>query len=119
MSIAGSPSRPREALSPEDLQRFMYACSHERRSPTTHRLIDASTYGWIHLFIRANDEEAGVADPGDDWLDPHDADPAKLEGYFGRVAIRVRNTGAYDYATSLQTHFREVADDRQLPWPHR
>ena len=119
MATGETPSRPRDALAPEDLQRFMYACSHERRSPITHRLTDASTYGWIHLFIRANGEEADVTDQGDDWLEPHDADPAKLDAYFGRVAIRVRETGAYDYAISLQTHFAAVAEPRQLPWPHR
>ena len=117
MSTRETPRRPREALSPEALQRFMYACSHERRSPTTHRLTDASTYGWIHLFIRENGEEGGAMDGGGDWLDPLDADPAKLAAYFGRVSIRVRNTGALDYATSLQDHFEEIAGERQLPWP--
>jgi hypothetical protein len=82
-------------------------------------LTDASTYGWIHLFIRANGDEGEVIDQDEDWLEPHDADPAKLEAYFGRVAIRVRDTMAFDYAISLQTHFAEVAESRQLPWPHR
>lgn len=112
------PSQPRDALAQEELQRFIYACSHERRSPTTHRMIDASSYGWIHLFVRNNGEDASPEEPGDAWLDPHDADPAKLEGFFGRVAIRLRNTGAFDYATSLQDHFHEVSESRQTPWPH-
>lgn len=96
----------------------MYACSHELRSPTTHRLIDASTYGWIHLFIRDHGGEDGAAETGEGWIDPHDADPAKLAAYFGRVAIRVRDTEAHDYAVSLQSHFDAVAEERQPPWPN-
>jgi hypothetical protein len=104
------PSRPEEALSPDDLQRFIYACSHERRSPTTHRMIDAASYGWIHMFIRNHGENAQPAnDPIYRWLDPHDADPQKLGDYFGRVAIRLRSTGAFEYATALEHHFHEVA----------
>ena len=106
--MSDRPSRPETALDPDDLQRFMYACSHERRSPTTHRMIDAASYGWIHQFIRSQGEgEVAASDPR--WLDPHDADPQKLSDYFGRVAIRLRSTGAYNYAVSLQDHFREVA----------
>jgi hypothetical protein len=112
------PIRPRAALASEELQRFIYACSHERRSPTTQRLIDASSYGWIHLFIRTNGEDAPVPEPGDAWLDPHDADPAKLEGFFGRVAIRLRDTPAFDYTTSLEQHFHELVEAREMPWPH-
>jgi len=112
------PERPGVALPPEELERFMYACSHERRSPTTHRVIDGSSYGWIHLFIRSNSEDGGGDVLGDHWLEPTDADPSKLADYFKRVALRVRNTGAYDYATSLQTHFEEQAEARQMPWPH-
>jgi hypothetical protein len=104
------PSRPEEVLNPDDLQRFMYACSHERHSPTTHRMIDAASYGWIHQFIRSHGENASVPDAGLRWLDPHDADPQKLSDYFGRVAIRLRSTGAFEYATSLQDHFQEVAN---------
>lgn len=96
----------------------MYACSHERRSPTTHRLVDASTYGWIHLFIRDQGEEGVRAEPGEGWLDPHDADPAKLAAYFGRVAIRLRDTGAHDYAVLLQSHFHSVAEDWRPPRPN-
>jgi hypothetical protein len=113
------PSQPPDALGSDELQRFMYACSHERRSPTTHRLIDAASYGWIHMFIRRYGTDAPPPEPGLGWLDPHDADPAKLSDYFGRVAIRLRSTGAFDYATSLENHFRELADNQQLPWPPR
>ncbi len=103
------PSRPEDALSPDELQRFMYACSHERRSPTTHRMIDAASYGWIHQFIRSHGEATSASEPDPRWLDPHDADPQKLSDYFGRVAIRLRSTGAFQYAVSLQEHFQEVA----------
>jgi hypothetical protein len=111
------PSRPEDALPPDDLERFMYACAHERRSPTTQRLIDAASYGWIHMFIRSHGDEASPPESGLGWLDPHDADPAKLAGYFGRVAIRLRSTGAHDYAQILEKHFLGVAEEYQMPWP--
>ncbi len=104
------PDRPEIALGTDVLQRFMYACSHERRSPTTQRQIDAASYGWIHMFIRSQDE-APEHDPGLRWLDPHDADPQKLSDYFGRVAARLRDTEAHDYALALQRHFAEVAEN--------
>jgi len=112
------PERPSAALPPEELQRFIYACSHERRSPTTHLVIDGSSYGWVHLFIRSNSEDGGGDVLGDQWFEPTDADPTKLGEFFKRVAIRLRNTGAHDYATALQVHFEEQAEARQLPWPH-
>ncbi|MGH8912994.1 MAG: hypothetical protein ACRDZM_00570 [Acidimicrobiia bacterium] len=106
------PRRPEDALGPEELQRFIYACSHERHSPTTHRLIDAASYGWIHRFIRSLGEDAPPTPAGPGWLDPHDADPVKLGHFFGRVATRLRSTRAFDYATSLEKHFHE--EDRNL-----
>ncbi|HLF61933.1 MAG TPA: hypothetical protein VI980_12235 [Acidimicrobiia bacterium] len=112
------PERPGEALPPEEWQRFMYACSHERHSPSTQRAIDGSSYGWIHLFIRSNGEDGDGHPLGDDWLDPGDADPTKLGEYFKRVALRLRNAEAHDYAASLQEHFEAEAEARQLPWPH-
>jgi hypothetical protein len=96
----------------------MYACSHERRSPTTHLVIDGSSYGWIHLFIRSNSEDGDGDVLGATWLETADADPAKIADFFKRVALRLRNTGAHDYATSLQLYFEEQAEARQLPWPH-
>jgi hypothetical protein len=112
------PERPGVALPPEEAQRFIHACSHERHSPITHRLTDGSSYGWIHLFIRSNSEDGGGDHLGDSWLEPTDADPTKLGEFFKRVGIRLRNTDAYDYAVSLQEHFEEQAEARQLPWPH-
>jgi hypothetical protein len=111
-----APLQPENALSPDELQRFMYACSHERRSPTTQRLIDASSYGWIHFFIRSHGEEAELHPLADDWLAPHDASPRKLQEYFGRVAIRLRDTGAHEYASELEAYFREIADALES-WP--
>ncbi len=111
-----TPLQPREALEPDDYQRFMYACAHERRSPSTQRLIDASSYGWVYRFITEHGEEADTPPTaGDGWLDPHDANPRMLGEYFGRVAVRVRRTGALDYATSLERYFNDIADSRGLP----
>jgi hypothetical protein len=118
-TMSERPSRPEEALGPEELDRVMYACSHERRSPTTHRVIDAASYGWIHRFIRSHGEGAQPLEPGYTWLDPHDADPAKLGDFFGRVALRLRNTGAHEYATSLERHFHDVGEAIKAPWPPR
>jgi hypothetical protein len=112
------PSIPEKALAPEELQRFMYACSHERRSPTTQRLIDASSYGWVHFFIRSHGEDATETSRPDDWLEPHDANPAKLSDFFGRVAIRLRDTGAHDYAKMLEQYFEQLAEERE-PWLYR
>lgn len=109
-----SLSQPKDALEPEDYQRFMYACAHERRSPTTQRLIDAASYGWIYKFIHDHGEDAD-GDPPEDWLAPHDANPRMLAEYFGRVAIRLRRTGAFDYTSALENHFHELADTRGLP----
>lgn len=111
------PGRPGESLPPDELQRFLYACSHERRSPTTQRIIDGASYGWIHMFIRSNSEDAGGDMLGDGWLEPYDADAIQLSEYFKRVAIRLRNTGAFDYATDLQAHFAILAEERAMPWP--
>ncbi len=112
------PERPGKALPPEELQRFMYACSHERRSPTTQRVIDGSSYGWIHQFIRSNSEDGGGDVLGETWLEPYDADATQLSAYFMRVAIRLHNTGAFDYANDLQAHFAILAEERDIPWPH-
>ncbi len=111
------PGRPGETLPPDELQRFLYACSHERRSPTTQRIIDGASYGWIHRFIRSNSEDGGGVAVDDNWREPYDADPVQLSEYFKRVAIRLRNTGAFDYATDLQAHFAILAEERAMPWP--
>ncbi len=111
------PSRPADALPTEEMQRFMYACSHERRSPTTQKIIDGGSYGWIHLFIRSNSEDGGRDVLGATWYEPYDANPMQISEYFRRVAIRLRNTGACDYATDLQAHFAILAEERAVPWP--
>lgn len=105
--------RPDQALEPEDLQRFYYACAHERRSPMTMRMIDAASYGWIHLFIQTQD----VSDQSNpEWASPGTADPRKLEGFFERVAIRLRETSGHDYARRLEAHYKEIADSTEV-WP--
>lgn len=114
--MSDAPPQPKDALEPHDYQRFMYACAHERRSPSTQRLIDAASYGWVYRFIHDFGEEATMPPaPGNGWLDVHDASPRKLSEYFGRVSIRVRNTGAFDYAASLEGYFDGVARSREHP----
>lgn len=109
------PPQPRDGLEPTEYQRFMYACSHERHSPTTRRLIDASSYGWVYRFVQTFSEDAAAPPPaGDDWLEVHDASARMLGEYFGRVSIRVRNSPGFEYAASLEKHFHEIADAKEL-----
>lgn len=110
------PRRPTEALTAEDLQRFVYACAHERHSPTTRRVVDAASYGWVHRFVHDHEDHPDAQPDREDWLDHHDADPGQLSRYFGRVAVRLRGTGAHDYAGELERHFHQLADKEQL-WP--
>lgn len=91
----------------------MYACAHERRSPSTQRLIDASSYGWVYRFIQDHGVEAQAPHDGADWLESYDASPRKLGEYFKRVALRLRHTEAFDYAASLEKHFTELADSKE------
>lgn len=111
-----STAPPKEALDPDSYQRFMYACAHERRSPSTRRLIDAASYGWVYRFIQENGVES-EAPPEGDWLEPHDATPRKLAEYFNRVGLRLRNTEAFDYAVSLEKYFADIADAREYRGP--
>lgn len=94
----------------------MYACAHERRSPSTQRLIDAASYGWVYRFIQEHGVESEDPHVGD-WLEPHDATPRKLAEYFKRVGLRLRHTEAFGYATSLESHFAEIADAREYRGP--
>lgn len=112
------PPQPGDALEQDDYQRFMYACAHERRSPSTQRLIDAASYGWVYQFIHLFDEDAAPPEPGEAWLDPHDANPRMLAEYFGRVGLRLRqHPGAFQYSADLEAHFRRLAEARQFPRP--
>lgn len=111
-----SPNRPTEALGPEDLQRFVYACAHERHSPTTRRVIDAASYGWVHRFVHDHEDHPDARPDRPDWLDPHDADPDRISQYFGRVALRLRDTAAHEYAAELERYFQHLAE-RRRPWP--
>lgn len=114
--MAETPQQPHLVLGQEDLQRFMYACAHERHSPSTQRLIDAASYGWVYTFIHSFGDEADTTPgPGDSWLDPHDANPRKLSEYFGRVGLRLRqHPAAFDYATVLEANFHDLADSREI-----
>lgn len=111
------PPPPENALTADEHRRFIYACSHERHSPSTKRLIDAPSYEWIYQFIQNHGEEAPPIPAETDWLDPGDADPQKLSDYFGRVAIRLRNPETHDYATTLEKHFEGLADIVESPSP--
>ncbi len=108
------PAPPGEALNPEELQRFLDACSQERRSPTTQRTIDGASYTWIHNFIRTHSDEA----PGStgDWLDLGVAHPDQLGSFFSRVATRAGHKPAGGYAAQLGEYF-EVLNESLQEWP--
>ena len=78
------PSPPATVLEPDELERFLHTCSRERKSPTTQRVIDAASYGWLNRFIR--NVESGQM--GNDWLAFSDALPDRISDFFARVAIR-------------------------------
>lgn len=93
----------------------MHACAHKRHSPTTRKLIDAASYGWIYRFIHDFGDEAETPPPtGHAWLDTHSADPRKIGEFLGRVAIRLRETPGHLYATELKNYYIELADDRDV-----
>ena len=99
-----SPDPPAIALEPDELARFLETCTRERRSPTTQRVIDAASYGWLNHFIR--DHEAGTA--GDNWLSFGDALPDRISDFFARVAIRTGGGPSGEYAVSLSDYFNGV-----------
>lgn len=94
------PKPPGAVLGPEELERFLHTCSRERHSPTTQRVIDAASYGWIHRFIRQ--QTAGTGDSK--WLEPGDALPDRLSDFFARVAIRIGGRQAGEYAADLSEY---------------
>ncbi len=104
---------PKLALEPDEYQRFLYACAHERRSPSTHRGVDAAAAGWIYDFVHSRDDNR--SELPEDWLEPLGPNPRMIGSYFGRVAIRLRRTDAFEYASALENHFHEIADTRGLP----
>ena len=113
-AMIDKPAPPREALSSEELQRFLRGCSRERRSPTTRRIIDASSYGWIHRFILAQTDGPPVSTEA--WLNPGDAYPDKLGGFFSRVATRIGDNPASQYAGTLAAYFEALSESLQQ-WP--
>lgn len=112
VGVNEQPISPVEALDGEELERFLRTCSHERRSPTTQRTIDAASYAWVHHFIRGWSE--GPSSP--DWLDLGGANPDQIEGFFSRVALRLHERASGDYASELARYFHDL--DRSIrAWP--
>lgn len=94
------PESPGEVLGTDELERFLHTCSRERHSPTTQRVIDAASYGWIQRFIRQQTDGTG----GPDWLEPGDALPDRLSDFFARVAIRIGGRESGEYAALLSEY---------------
>lgn len=99
---------PEQALGPEELQRFVEACSREKRSPITHKTIDAISYGWLQRFISEHlDESVPVKAP---WPPPPEIDLVALSGFFSRVMLRTREGPARQYADRLAAQFDETTE---------
>jgi hypothetical protein len=94
---------PEQVLGPEDQQRFIEACSREKRSPISHKTIDAITYGWLQRFISQRLDSEAAADVA--WPPPAEVDPVALSGFFSRVMLRTREGPAREYADLLAAHF--------------
>lgn len=110
------PPEPQDALPAEDLDRFVQSCSRERRSPLTHKTMDATSYAWVHRFIQAYSEDPTHAHPESQWLAPTEAHPKALSGFFERVGHRIRRGEARDYALALAGYFHDL-DERLYGWP--
>ena len=50
------------------------------------------------------------------WLNPEDAYPDKLGGFYSRVATRVGDKAAGEYARVLASYFAALNESLQ-PWP--
>ena len=99
---------PEQALDPEELQRFVEACSREKRSPITHKTIDAISYGWLQRFISEHlDSAHGTSAP---WPPPPEVNRVALSGFFSRVMLRTREGPAREYADRLAAHFDETTE---------
>lgn len=102
-----SPPAPEQVLGEDELQRFIESCSRERRSPITHKTIDAISYGWLQRFISEHlDSPDQVTAP---WPPPSDVDQVALAGFFARVMQRTREGAARSYAERLAGHFDEAS----------
>lgn len=99
---------PEQALGAEEFQRFIEACSREKRSPITHKTIDAISYGWLQRFVCERlDTPDQVTAP---WPPPPDVDRVALSGFFSRVMLRTREGPAREYADFLAAHFDETTE---------
>lgn len=100
---------PEQALGPEELQRFVEACSREKRSPITHKTIDAISYGWLQRFISEHlDSPDKITAP---WPPPPEVDRVALSGFFSRVMLRTREGPARDYADRLAAQFDQTIEE--------
>ncbi|MGH8945110.1 MAG: hypothetical protein ACRDVL_03060 [Acidimicrobiia bacterium] len=99
---------PEQALGSEELQRFVEACSREKRSPITHKTIDAISYGWLQRFVSEHlDPPDRVTAP---WPPPPEVDRVALSGFFSRVMLRTREGPARDYADRLAAYFDQTTE---------
>lgn len=103
-----TPPAPEQALGPEELQRFIESCSREKRSPITHKTIDAISYGWLQRFISEHlDSPDRITAP---WPPPPEVNQVALAGFFSRVMQRTREGPAREYADRLAAHFDEATE---------
>jgi hypothetical protein len=102
-----SPPAPEQVLDANELQHFIESCSREKRSPITHKTMDAVSYGWLQRLISEHlDSIDGGSTP---WPPPPEVDQIALAGFFSRVMQRTREGPARAYAEELAGHFDEVS----------
>jgi len=103
-----SPAAPEQVLGAEELQRFIESCSREKRSPITHKTMDAISYGWLQRFISEHlDSPDGTSAH---WPPPPEVDEIALAGFFSRVMQRTREGPARTYSEKLAGHFDEASE---------
>lgn len=103
-----SPPAPEQVLGTEELQRFIESCSREKRSPITHKTMDAMSYGWLERFIREHLDSEDIVSAT--WPPPPEIDQIALAGFFSRVMQRTREGAARGYAERLASHFDEASE---------
>lgn len=104
-----SPPAPEQALGPEELQRFIESCAREKRSPITHKTMDAMSYAWLQSFISEHLDSPDAVSTS--WPPPEEVDQVALAGFFSRVMQRTREGPARTYADQLAAHFDEATEE--------